>query len=58
VTGNISKEDVHRAVGQVMHPAISRSLVGMESLEIFRKGKQSLSAAYLLIPCRQDGQRA
>jgi ATP-binding protein involved in chromosome partitioning len=27
VTESISEEDVHQAVGQVMHPAISRSLV-------------------------------
>jgi len=29
VISNSSKEDVHRAVGQVMHPAISRSLVDL-----------------------------
>ena len=27
MTKSISEEDVHQAVGQVMHPAISRSLV-------------------------------
>ena len=29
MTTPISKEDVHRAIGQVMHPAISRSLVDL-----------------------------
>ena len=45
--GNISKEDVYRAVGQVMHPAISRSLVdlGMTKDITMEHGKVTLTLA-------------
>jgi metal-sulfur cluster biosynthetic enzyme len=47
VTRNISKEDVHRAIGQVMHPAISRSLVdlGMAKDITLEHGKVTLTLA-------------
>jgi len=47
VTRNISKEDVHRAIGQVMHPAISRSLVdlGMAKDITLEHGKVMLTLA-------------
>ena len=51
---NISKEDVQRAVGQVMHPAISRSLVdlGMAKDITLEHGKVTLTLAppFLDIP--------
>ena len=51
---NISEEDVHRAVGQVMHPAISRSLVdlGMAKDICLEYGKVTLTLAlpFLGIP--------
>ena len=52
--GNISKEDVYRAVGQVMHPAISRSLVdlGIAKDITLEHGKVTLTLAlpFLDIP--------
>ena len=44
---SISKEDVYQAVGQVMHPAISRSLVelGMVKDVILEHGKVTLTLA-------------
>jgi ATP-binding protein involved in chromosome partitioning len=47
VTRNISKEDVHRAVRQVMHPAISRSLVdlGIAKDITLEHGKVTLTLA-------------
>jgi metal-sulfur cluster biosynthetic enzyme len=54
VTRNISQEDVQRAVGQVMHPAISRSLVdlGMAKDITTEHGKVTLTLAlpFLDIP--------
>jgi len=54
VIRNISKEDVQRAVGQVMHPAISRSLVdlGMAKDITLEHGKVTLTLAppFLDIP--------
>jgi len=54
MTRNISKEDVLRAVGQVMHPAISRSLVdlGMAKDITMEYGKVTLTLAlpFLDIP--------
>lgn len=51
---NISKEDVSQAVGQVMHPAISRSLVdlGMAKDITLEHGKVTLTLAlpFLDIP--------
>jgi metal-sulfur cluster biosynthetic enzyme len=42
---NISEEDIHQAIGQVMHPAISRSLVelGMVKDVALRGDEVSLS---------------
>jgi len=47
VISNSSKEDVHRAIGQVMHPAISRSLVdlGMAKDITLEHGKVTLTLA-------------
>jgi ATP-binding protein involved in chromosome partitioning len=47
VMRNISREDVHRAIGQVMHPAISRSLVdlGMAKDITLEHGKVTLTLA-------------
>ena len=54
MTNSISEEDVHRAVGQVMHPAISRSLVdlGMAKDITMEHGKVTLTLAlpFLEIP--------
>jgi ATP-binding protein involved in chromosome partitioning len=54
MTRNVSKEDVLRAVGQVMHPAISRSLVdlGMAKDITMEHGKVTLTLAlpFLDIP--------
>jgi ATP-binding protein involved in chromosome partitioning len=54
VTNSISEEDVHRAVGQVMHPAISRSLVdlGMAKDITMEHGKVTLTLAlpFLEVP--------
>lgn len=54
MTRNISKEDLHRAVAQVMHPAISRSLVdlGMAKDITMEHGKVTLTLAlpFLDIP--------
>jgi ATP-binding protein involved in chromosome partitioning len=47
VTESISEEDVHQAVGQVMHPAISRSLVelGMVKDITLERDKVTLTLA-------------
>jgi len=47
VTRNISKEDVHQAVRQVMHPTVSRSLVelGMVKDVTLQHGKVMLTLA-------------
>jgi len=47
VTGNISQEDVRQAVGEVMHPAISRTLVelGMVKDITLEHGKVTLTLA-------------
>ena len=47
MTESISEEEVHRAVGQVMHPAISRSLVelGMVKDVTLEHGKVTLTLA-------------
>ena len=47
MTESISEEEVHRAVGQVMHPAISRSLVelGMVKNVALEHGKITLTLA-------------
>jgi len=47
VSKSISKEDVYQAVGQVMHPAISRSLVelGMVKDITLDHGKVTLTLA-------------
>ena len=54
MTRNVSKEDVLRAVEQVMHPAISRSLVdlGMAKDITMEHGKVTLTLAlpFLDIP--------
>jgi metal-sulfur cluster biosynthetic enzyme len=54
VNRNVSEEDVHRAIAQVMHPAISRSLVnlGMAKDITMKHGKVTLTLAlpFLDIP--------
>ena len=47
MTGNISQEDVRQAVGEVMHPAISRTLVelGMVKDITLEHGKVTLTLA-------------
>ena len=47
MTKNISKEDARQAVGQVMHPAISRSLaeLGMVKDVALEQGKVTLTLA-------------
>lgn len=47
MTRNISKEDVHQAVRQVMHPTVSRSLVelGMVKDVTLQHGKVMLTLA-------------
>jgi ATP-binding protein involved in chromosome partitioning len=54
VNRNVSEEDVHRAIAQVMHPAISRSLVdlGMAKDISMEHGKVTLTLAlpFLDIP--------
>jgi ATP-binding protein involved in chromosome partitioning len=47
VTNSISEEDVHRAVGRVMHPAINRSLVdlGMAKDITMEHGRVTLTLA-------------
>jgi ATP-binding protein involved in chromosome partitioning len=47
VTENISEEEVHRAVGQVTHPAINRTLVelGMVKDITLEHGKVALTLA-------------
>jgi metal-sulfur cluster biosynthetic enzyme len=44
---DISKEDIHRAIGQVMHPAIDRSLVdlGIAKEITMEHGKVTLTLA-------------
>jgi ATP-binding protein involved in chromosome partitioning len=51
VTKSISEEDVHQAVGQVMHPAISRSLVelGMVKDITLEHDKVTLTLAFPIL---------
>jgi len=54
MTRNISEEDVHQAIGQVMHPEINRTLVelGMVKDIVLKDGEVTLTLAlpFLGIP--------
>ena len=48
MTESISEEEVHQAVGQVMHPAISRSLVELGMVKDITLGHNKVTLTLAL----------